>query len=360
MNKQDKAQNLARRDAAKKIGAAAVATIAFPFIWTPSRADSRRIVVRDPGGPYSEGFGEAFYKPFRAATGIEIVPVVAQADPIALIKGMVDAKNYAWDMALLNRQSADVLTERGTGTYLEKVKISAPEIPEKFQSPYLIATLVLQTVLAVRTDRFIGRPSPNSWSDFFNVKDFPGRRALRRNPADTLEEACLASMPGTPPIYPLDTKRAYENLDRIRKDVQVWWTSGAQTSQLLQTGEVDMCPVWNARAQAVIDAGAPVKIVWNQGLWSVEGFSILKGTPKADLCRQFIKFTCDAARQAAYTKYLAYGPSNPDAYKLIDPIRARTLPAYPENLTRSVQIDGRFWATKKDALTEQFNSWLLS
>jgi putative spermidine/putrescine transport system substrate-binding protein len=349
-----------RRSAMGKVVAATLASLAFPSIWTPARAESKRLVVRDPGGPYSDGFGEAFYRPFKAATGIEIVPVVAQADPTSLIKGMVESKNYAWDMALLNRQSADLLTDSATGIYLEDVKVEAPEIPEKFRSQYLIAALVLQTVLAIRTDKFIGRPAPNSWADFVNVKDFPGRRAMRRNPGDTLEEACLAAMKPGDTLYPINVARAYENLNRIKKDVQVWWTSGAQSSQLLASGEVDLCPTWNARAQTVIDAGAPVKIIWNQGLWSVEGFAILKGNPKVDLCRQFIKFTCDAQRQAVYTKYLAYGPSNPAAYKYIDPARAKALPALPENLATSVQIDGRFWATKKDALTEQFNNWLLS
>ncbi len=347
------------RRRALQSAAASLAGLALPAIWTPARAQEKRIVVRDPGGPYADGFSEAFYKPFKAATGVEVVPVVAQADPTAQIKGMVDAKNYAWDMALLNRQSADVLTDAKTGVYLEEVKVAAPEIPEKFRSPHLIATLVLQTVLAVRTDRFQGRPVPNSWADFFNVKDFPGRRALRRNPADTLEQALLASGVSSGSLYPLDLDKGFATLNRLKKEVQVWWTGGAQTSQLLKSGEVDMCPTWNARAQAVIDEGAPVKIIWNEGLWSTEGFAILKGTPKAGICREFIKFTCDAKRQAVYTKHLAYGPSNPEAYTHIDPARAKALPAFPSNLATSVQIDGRYWAANKDLVTERFNTWLL-
>lgn len=349
-----------RRRVLKEAATVGVAAMAFPAIWTPAHAQEKRIVVRDPGGPYAEGFSEAFYKPFKAATGIEVVPIVAQADPTAQIKAMVDSKNFAWDMALLNRQSADVLTNPKTGIYLEDVNVNAPEIPEKFRSQYLIATLVLQTVLAVRTDKFKDRKMPNSWADFFNVKDFPGRRAMRRNPADTLEEALLATGAKGESMYPIDLDKAFASLNTIKKDVHVWWTGGAQTSQLLKSGEVDMCPTWNARAQTVIDEGAPVKIIWNEGLWSYEGFSILKGTPKAAICREFIKFTCDAKRQAVYTKHLAYGPSNPEAYKHIEPARAQILPAFPANLATSVQLDGRYWASNKDAVTERFNTWLLS
>ncbi|TKL84872.1 ABC transporter substrate-binding protein, partial [Enterococcus faecium] len=46
---------------------AGAATLAFPALWIPASAQDKRIVVRDPGGPYSEGFAEAFYKPVKAA-----------------------------------------------------------------------------------------------------------------------------------------------------------------------------------------------------------------------------------------------------------------------------------------------------
>ena len=54
--------------------------------------------------------------------------------------------------------------------------------------------------------------------------------------------------------------RALAKLSKIRDSVDVWWTGGAQTSQLLESGEVDMLPTWNGRAQTVIDAGGPVGI----------------------------------------------------------------------------------------------------
>ncbi|KUE85959.1 dehydrogenase [Cupriavidus necator] len=349
-----------RRRVLRQLAMAGTASLAFPFINKGALAADKRIVVRDPGGPYSEAFAEAFYRPFKAATGIEVVPVVAQSDPTAMIKGMVEAKNFAWDMALLNRQSQEVLTDPSTGVFLEEVRVNAPEIPARYNSPYMIATLVLQTVLAVRTDKFKDRPLPNSWADFWDIKNFPGRRALRRAPQDTLEEAFLGGGGAAASLYPIDAKAAFASLDRIKKNVNVWWTSGAQTSQILKSGEVDICPTWNARAQAAIDEGAPVKIIWNQGLWSTEGFCILKGTPKADICREFIKFTCDAKRQATYTKILTYGPSNPDAYKFIDPVRAKALPTHPDNISRAIQIDAKYWGKSKDKLTESFNTWLLA
>ena len=56
-------------------------------------------------------------------------------------------------------------------------------------------------------------------------------------------------------------------------EVAVWWTSGAQNTQILQSGEIDMSDTWSARAFAAIESGAPVNIVW-KGLYSIDGWSI--------------------------------------------------------------------------------------
>src|SRR5690606_41913539 len=56
-------------------------------------------------------------------------------------------------------------------------------------------------------------------------------------------------------LYPLDFDRAYKKLDTIKNSIDVWWTGGAQTSQLLKSGEVDICAAWNGRVQAAIDDG---------------------------------------------------------------------------------------------------------
>jgi putative spermidine/putrescine transport system substrate-binding protein len=153
--------------------------------------------------------------------------------------------------------------------------------------------------------------------------------------------------------------RAFRKLDEIRGDIHVWWTGGAQTSQLLQSGEVDLLPTWNGRAQTVIDGGAPVGIQWNQGLYSIEGWAIPKGNPKAEFGREFIRFCADAQRQAAYTPKLAYGPTNLNAYDYIDPARAAFLPTAPDKFERMILADQNWWGEHKDEAEERFNQWLL-
>jgi len=342
--------------------AGGAAVVLAPTYWKQASAEEKRIFIRDPGGPYAPGFKEAFYDPFKEATGIEAVGLQGQHEPTSMIKGMVDTKTYTWDMAHLSLAAGIQLRDEG---YLQPLDISTPYLdstPPEYKNDYFAGCNVFAVVLAYRTDAFEdkGKEPPKSWADFFDTKKFPGRRSLRKHPFDTLEQALIADGVPLDKLYPLDFDRAYKKLDTIKNSVDVWWTGGAQTSQLLKSGEVDICAAWNGRVQAAIDDGAPVKIVWNEHIWSPEGWTILKGTPKADMCREFIKFATDPARQAIYTKHLAYGPTHPDAYKSIPEDRAKILPTYPDHLKSRVRTDFEFWAKHKDKEVERFNAWVVS
>lgn len=350
---------IGRRRILQLAGGTTIALTA-PSYWRKLSAQEKRIVVRDPGGPYTIGFQEAFHTDFKKATGIESVGVAGQHEPTSLIKGMVDTKTYTWDMALLSQAAHDQLL--GEGNYLEKLNIDTPglrETPAQFKTDHFAGNDVFTAMYAFRTDHFKGN-EPKTWADIWNVKDFPGRRCLRKHPFDTIETALLADGVAGDKLYPCDIPRALKKLDQIKKQVAVWWTGGAQTSQLLKTGEVDICTTWNARAQAAIDEGAPVKIVWHQGLWSSEGWCIIRGTPKADMCREFVKFAVDGERQAKWTKHVAYGPTHPGAFKYIPEARAKALPTYPDNFKTAIQASAGYWSKNKDKVTEQFESWLLS
>jgi len=330
--------------------------LALPSI---SRAQTRRIVVRDLG--IGTSFADAYGAAFQATTGIEVVPVTGANDPIGMIKQMVDTKTYTWDMSIVSRQVANQLAAEGPG-YLEPLKIDdAPgwkALPEGFRSPYYAGNDVVATVLGYRTDTV--KTAPRGWADFFDTTKFPGRRAMRRSPVDTIEQALLGDGVAGDRLFPLDFDRAYRRLDTVKKDIGVWWTSGAQSTQLLQSGEVDLCPSWNGRIQAAIRAGAPIAIMWDQALWQTEGWVILKGTPNADLCRDFIRFALAAERQAIFAKATGYGPTLPAALDALPPDLARTLPTHAANRASALLVDVDFWTANRTVATERFNRWILS
>jgi putative spermidine/putrescine transport system substrate-binding protein len=341
------------------VGAAA---LTLPALWSPTRAQNKRIVVRDDGGIYAKAYGAVFYRPFTQATGIEVVGVQANAEPVAQIKSMVDTKSYTWDMAKISWPAILLLTT-GNKVYLEKHGLESEPviktIPEQYMSPYGVGTNVYTTVLAYRSDAFKGRQAPASWADFWNVKGFAGRRGIRKHPFDTIEQALMADGVPTGQVYPCNVDRAFATLERIKPEVAVWWTSGAQVEQLLGSGEVDMIPTWISRAQAAQANGAPVEIVWDQGIWGGDNWSILAGTPNADACREFIKFSSDPKRQAALTEYFPAGLTQPAAFDLIKPEIARNCPTYPDNIKKGLKIDAKFWFDNQASVIERFNGWVL-
>jgi putative spermidine/putrescine transport system substrate-binding protein len=342
--------------------AAALGTLGAPAVLRYARAQSKRIVVRDDGGVYTKAYGECFYKPFTQKTGIEVIGVQANAEPVAQIKSMVDTKNYTWDMAKISQPAILLLTEGGK-VYLEKLGLendpNVRTIPAQYMSPYGVGTNVYSTVLAYRTDAFKNRKAPSSWADLWNVKDVPGRRSIRKHPFDTLEESLMAAGVPTSQLYPLNIDRAFANLDAIKPNVAVWWNSGAQATQLLTSGEVDMIATWVSRPQAAMMEGAPVAISWNQNLWGVDNWAILAGTPNAEACREFIKFASDVKRMAQQGDYYPAGVTQPEAFKYMKPEVAKNSPTYPDNIRTGVQINAKYWLENQAAVTERFNSWVL-
>lgn len=337
-------------------GLAALGTAGFP-LRSARAADS--LVVADPGGPFKDGYGAAFYRSYEQESGVEIVNIAREHQPTSQVRAIVETGSYSWDVVTIT-QGDQVLLSRldmledldWSGEHMQDI------MPEARRDDWM-GVDVYATVLCYRSDTF-GDKAPQSWADFWDVKAFPGRRALRRSPIDTLEIALLADGVDPKDVYPIDFDRAFAKLDEIRPHIAVWWTGGAQTSQMLQSGEVDLITTWNGRAQTVIDAGEPVGISWNQGLYSIEGWAIPKGNPKADLGRAFIAYCADPERQAEYTKTLAYGPTNPKAYDYIPAERAKFLPTAPEHIEKMMLADQGWWGEHKDEAEQKFNEWLLS
>lgn len=350
-----KTTSMTRRTLIKAMGGG-LATLAVPF---SSFAAGKQIVVSDPGGPYTAAYRKAFYDPFEKKTGIKVVSVAREAQPVAQFTAMVQTRNYIWDVTTLTL-SADIpiLQERGL---LEPIGLKLEDFPglmPEALTPDWLGVDVYSTVMAYRNDKF-AKEQPKTWADFWDVKRFPGHRSLRRSPLDTLEEALMADGVDPHKLYPLDVDRAFRSLDKIRKHVSVWWTSGAQSMQLIQSGEVDLLSLWNGRAQAAIDGKAPVTIQWDQGLYSIEGWGIPKGTPRAEEAKEFVRFCGDAARQASFTDLLAYGPTNLKAYDLIPAERAKILPTSPDNLKGMILPDPKWWQDNREKVTERFNAWII-
>lgn len=337
------------------------AGLAAPFVFTAERAfAAEQITVADVGGAPGAAIRKAFYDPFEKETGIKVVGVAHEADPTIQFRLVVDTRSYIWDACMVT--PSNVITLSKPRDYLETLNIPAAAgsdlVPGMLTANWL-GFSVFSSTLAYRTDKFPGA-GPQSWADFWDVTKFPGRRGLYRGVSGVLEAALMADGVAAKDVYPIDVNRAFRKLDQIKRHVNVWWTSGAQNTQLLQSGEVDMADTWGARASAAIDSGAPVKIVWSQGLYSTDGWSIPKGTPRADLARKFCLFCIRPEQQAIYSTMVANGPSNTRAYDFMPPERAKVLPTSAENIKGLAATDHAWWGVNRNRVVERFQDWLLA
>jgi putative spermidine/putrescine transport system substrate-binding protein len=322
-----------------------------------ARAEGQLVAV-GWGGVWQDAYRKAVFEPFMKESGIKVVEEEFGGE-YAKLTSQIEAGKVTWDVAAFESPQVIQGCDEGSFVKLDWESMGGRDNQLDYAAHDCgIGSDVWSTVMAYDGDKI--KDGPKTWADFWNVEKFPGRRSLRKNPIDSLEQALMADGVSIDQLYPLDVNRAFKSLDKIKQHVDVWWTGGAQSTQLLQSGEVDLISGWNARLQSAIDGGAPATIVWDQGLYSIEGWAIPKGCPRADAAKQFIKFCSTADRQAAYTDALAYGPTNLEAYKSIAPERAKVLPTSPENLKKMRVANENWWSENRAAVTERFNSWLLT
>ncbi len=340
----------------------------------PATGDS--LVVVSWGGAYTKSQIEAYHKPFEAKTGVKINSVDYNGG-IAEIKVQVEAKNVTWDVVDMELADAQLACDEGL---LEKIDAgtlpAAPDGTPALQdfvpngiTPCAVTTILFSHIVAFDTTKFETK-KPSKLADFFNVKDFPGKRGMRKkSPKINLELALRADGVAGDKVYEtLSTKagvdRAFKKLDTI-KDSVVWWEAGAQPPQLLADGEVTMTTGYNGRIfDAQVVEGKPFEIIWDGQLQELDVLGIVKGSGKVDAALQFIAFATDTQRLADQAKWIAYGPARKSSLPLVGKHFAKDIdmkpymPNAPQNSTNAIQIDFLWWADHQEELNQRWAAWL--
>ena len=318
----------------------------------PASAD--QITFVSQGGAYQKAQTVAILDPAARKLGITVnqdsIP-----DAWPAIKSQVASGKPTWDVVDMPTGNCLRGGEQGLVEKLDFAKLpNAAAMPEAYRSPYSVTYEFYSSVLAFSRKKFPDA-APSSWADFWDVKKFPGRRALRNHPFATLEAALMADGVAPDKLYPLDVDRAFKKLEEIKPNVTVWWTSGAQSAQLLNDGEVDMVMAWNGRVSALMGEGAKVGFTFNQGILQSTSLCILKGAPNLATAVRFVNEAVDPVNQANLPLHIDYGPANPKAFDtgVIKPERVAQLPSAPDNASKQALMSYAWWSSPAGEAAEK-------
>lgn len=324
---------------------------------TLNLAQAKELTFVSQGGAWQDAQTAAILDPITKTQGIAIHQDSAP-DAWPMIKTQGTTGQVVWDVVDTPPLNC---VRGGNQGLIEKLDFSkipnAAAIPAGYKTPYSIAYEFYSSVLAYNKDTEGDHP-PTSWADFWDVKKFPGKRALRNHPLGTLEAALLADGVKPENLYPLDVDRAFRKLAEIKPYITTWWTSGGQSAQLLYDGEVDMLMMWNGRVSAAIKAGAYAGFTYNQGILQSTHLCMLKNSPHLPTAYEFINSAISADLQANLPLHIDYGPGNPAAFatgKVPEEI-AKTLPSYPENAAKQALMSYEWWASAEGEKAER--RWL--
>ncbi|MVQ28487.1 MULTISPECIES: ABC transporter substrate-binding protein [Ramlibacter] len=334
-------------------------------------AQQRTLTVITGGGLQGESNVKAFVEPFEKETGIKVIAVKDQAT-LSSFKLKVQSGNVDFDLAAMTPPNIGILARDNLLEAIDYKQFDSAlmdKLPRESKTPWGVQSFSFAWVLGFSEASFpVGKPAPESWADFWDVKKFPGTRTLEGGTLGSegpLEEALLADGVPVDKLYPLDIDRAFRSLDKIKPHIRKWWKVGSEQMQLFQSGGANIGMGYDGRFTALTQAGKPMRISWNQAKMSGIYWVIPKGAKNVKEAHKFIEFASRPDRQAAFATLTGYGPSNPAAFDMISKELAATMVSSPENRKRAYMVNfdwygqvGADGKTNSERIAERWNAWI--
>lgn len=336
-----------------KFGAAATSLLAAPSIL---RAQGKKIVYATWGGSWEAAMKKAWFAPFTAQTGIEVVTV--SGNTYGKLQAMVEAKKTEWDVIEALPELGRVGPEKGL---LEPIDFKKIDRKAFLDREGLVTDFVVPQQLFGRVMVYSKKleKAPSTWADLFDLKTYPGKRTIYNRPeGGPIEAALLADGVPADKLYPLDVDRALKKLATIRDQILFYETPG-QGEQFLSDGQATIALLADGRALNIKNAGANVEIEPKVSLltWSV--LAVPKGAPNKDAAMDFIAYATSVKGQVAVALEYNYGPVVTQAWKEIPAERLKILSGGPATDGKAVFQNAKWWGENLAKVNEKFQAWKL-
>lgn len=322
-------------------------------------AAGRELTIVARAGPFQGPLEEVFVTPFSQATGVP-ADLQSWTGELAQIEERA-GWGTPWDLVQVT--AAELLAGCDQGLF-ERIDWNAVGGREHYLPPAVsecgVGAFAHSVVLTWDREKFAGTPS---WSDFWDVAKFPGKRGLKRDVKTNLEIALLAD--GVAPGDVYNTLRSAEGVDRAFRKLDqlkpylVWWQSATDAITIVASGAVLMSSAPNDRVTASDRTEARhFGIQWNGSLYSVDSWAIVAGSPNYDWATRFLAFYGNSALEAQMVPQIAYGPLAKGANEKLPPELQAISPTAPANIANALQIDEAFWRDNYAKLSQRFEEWM--
>ena len=340
---------------------------ALPMVGEAARAQAPggledSVVIRTTGGVFEQGLKKHFFDPFTKATGVKVIPVAASyGEMMAKTAAMIAANNVEWDIISpqyyeLEKLSQFLVDLGDCGAMPNVAKEGVANACGRYGVLYLIGG----QVLTYNTQAFKDK-KPTKWADLWDVKTFPGPRALPNtgSPWANLIISLVADGVEPAKLFPLDLDRAFRKLDEIKPHVAVWWRTGNQAQQLWRAGDAVLGLTWSGTAYATKRNGAPIEWTYDNAVADFGSWGILKGAPHPKAARAFIDFyMTNPENHAGFAREIGYTTSNKASSALLNEEEKKDLVSSPETLRQIINLDADWLEKHRASTLDRWNKWL--
>lgn len=333
-----------------QLAAIAAPALAFGFA-AQANAQIKEIRMIESGGKSGESIDE-YIKPFRTKTGVNCVR--ESPNPLGKLRAMIESGKIT---ACTYELGSGTLAQARQLNLVEPLDWAAidpkPMFPEA-KHDYGIGYQYFSTVMAWRK----GVKTPGNWADFFNTKDFPGKRTLPDYPQYTLPFVLLSEGVAVDKLFPLDVDKAIAKLLSIKKDISVLWKAGAQAPQLLKDNEVQYGISWSGRV-----AGVPeIEFTFNQGMLDLSYICVPRGTPAAEkaLAMKLLHEMTVAENQARAAQIISYTGCSPDLDALLPKDKVGEFPTAKANKSKQWLQNPPYWLANGEAVSKKWEQFKLN
>ena len=219
---------ISRRDLLAALGALGLAPTALGS--GTARAAVPDVVMANSGGDSSKWLAATFGAHYEKVTGGRMI-MDGSGPSNGKVRAMVEANHVIWDLCDLGPQTLE-LGPSGLLSAIDYTIVDKSKVIPEFAYEYGVCNYLFAHVLAWDSAVISGTPT---LADFFDLKKYPGKRSIRKDPEPMLELALQADGVPADKLYPLDVDRALKKIASI-KDQVIFWETGSQSQTLLRDG----------------------------------------------------------------------------------------------------------------------------